>query len=250
MIVIVVALVASGCGAAVPAPRPSAPLTTATPTPAVTSSGPPVRHPVPAATEFVVGVRHPFLPLVPGSRWVYEESSSEGRSTVVVTVTHRARTVAGIRAVVVHDRVAGSDRALLEDTYDWYAQDRAGNVWYLGEDTTAYDAGKRSKAGSWEHGRNGAIAGIALPAEPAVGMTYYQEFLRGTAEDAGRIVALDARVRVPYGSFAGLVETADFTALEPAVLEHKYYARGVGVVYEETVRGGDERVRLISYTKP
>ena len=200
--------------------------------------------------DFVDGVDNPYLPLVPGTRWVYDSRSPEGNERIVVTVTDRTRTVDGVTAVVVHDRASTPGGRLLEDTYDWYAQDTAGNVWYLGEDTTAYEDGKKSTEGSWEAGVDGAMAGVAMPADPRVGDHYAQEYYAGEAEDEGEVLALDATADVPFGSYTDLVKTKDTTPLEPGLVEHKYYARGVGVVQEETVRGGEERVRLVSMTTP
>ena len=151
--------------------------------------------------------------------------------------------------MVVHDRVTTETGELVEDTYDWYAQDRDGNVWYLGEDTKAYEGKKISTEGSWEHGVDGAKAGIAMPGEPWVGLSYYQEFYRGHAEDAGPGARPRRLGEVPYGSFENLLKTADTTALEPDLIEHKYYAPGIGLVYEQTVRGGDDEVRLLKFTR-
>ena len=199
---------------------------------------------------FTSTVDNPWFPLRPGSEWVYEETDSEGTVTrVVVTVTDETREVMGIEAVVVHD-VVSENGAVIEDTYDWYAQDADGNVWYLGEDTKELEDGVvTSTTGSWEAGIDGAQPGILVPAEPEVGLEYRQEYLEGEAEDGARVIALDATASVPYGSFDGLLETEDFTPLHPELLEHKYYARGVGPVLAETVRGGSDREELVSYTR-
>jgi hypothetical protein len=216
--------------------------------PVVLPSEIPTPHLDPA--DFVDGVDNPYLPLVPGTRWVYDSRSPDGNERIVVTVTDRTKTVDGVTAVVVHDRATTPGDRLLEDTYDWYAQDTAGNVWYLGEDTTAYEDGKKSKEGSWEAGVDGAMAGVAMPAHPRIGDHYAQEYYEGEAEDEGEVLALDATADVPFGSYTDLVKTRDTTPLEPGLVEHKYYARGVGVVQEETVRGGKEHVSLVSMTTP
>jgi hypothetical protein len=116
----------------------------------------------------------------------------------------------------------------------------------MGEDTKEYEDGKVSSTeGSWEAGVNGALPGIIMPAHPAVGLAYTQEHLAGEAEDKGEIVALDQRVNVPAGTFEGVVVTEDWTPLEPKVREHKYYASGLGVVFEEIVQGGEGVLRLV-----
>jgi hypothetical protein len=184
----------------------------------------------------------------PGSRWVYRERAADGTvQRIVVTVTDRTRTVAGIEAVVVHD-VASEDGEVVEDTYDWYAQDAEGNIWYLGEDTTELENGEPvSTAGSWEAGVDGAQAGIALPADPLPGLEYRQEFKAGEAEDAARVLSVDELAEVPFGAFRDVLLTRDWTPLEPDLLEHKLYAKGVGPVLALTVAGGDEREELVEY---
>lgn len=206
--------------------------------------------PDPDPDDFVDAIDNPYLPYAPGTRWVYENTSSEGDERIVVTVTHRTRVVQGVRTTVVRDTVTDEDGNLVEDTYDWFAQDTAGNVWYFGEDTTAYDEGKPTTAGSWEAGVDGAQAGIVMLADPRPGDRYAQEYYKGEAEDRAEVLAVDAEVDVPFGSYTSMVKTADTTPLEPDVEEHKYYAEGVGFVYEEKVRGGDDRGRLVSMKTP
>jgi hypothetical protein len=201
-------------------------------------------------SEFVDTIDHPYLPLKPGTTWEYEAVSSEGKERIVVTVTDKTKVVDGVTATVVHDRVTLADGTLVEDTFDWFAQDKTGNVWYLGEDTKAYEGGKVSEAGSWEAGVDGARAGLQMPAEPKVGESYYQEFYKGEAEDQGKVLATDESVTGPTGSYDDTVKTADSTPLEPDILEHKWYARGVGFVLEKYVEGGDETVTLVKMTGP
>ena len=161
----------------------------------------------------------------PGSRWVYREADGEGGAQrVVVTVTPRTKTILGIEARVVHDVVTG-DGQLVEDTYDWYAQDADGNVWYMGEATKEYEDGKvKTTAGSWEAGVDGAQPGVVVPASPEPGMAYRQEYYEGEAEDAAEVLSVDERAEVPYGSFDDVLMTKDFTPLDPKLLEHKFYA--------------------------
>jgi hypothetical protein len=194
--------------------------------------------------DFVSGVGHPYWPMAPGSRWVYREGSQR----VVVTVTRRTKRIEGISATVVHD-VVTEDGELVEDTWDWYAQDQNGNLWYLGEQTKEYEHGKvKSTEGSWEAGVDGAEAGIVLPAKPEVGMAYRQEYLKGEAEDEARILSVDEKAEVPFGAFDHVLMTKDFTRLEPDLLEHKFYARGVGPVLTVAVSGGSDREELVSFT--
>jgi hypothetical protein len=197
--------------------------------------------------DFVPAIDNPYWPMAPGSRWVYRETDGEGGvQRVVVTVTDRTKTIVGIEATVVHD-VVSADGEVIEDTFDWYAQDRWGNVWYLGEDTKEYDKGKVSSAGSWEAGVDGAQPGVILPGDPAVGQAYRQEYYAGEAEDGGKILSLDERAEVPFGAFGDVLLTKDFTPLEPDVLEHKFYAQGVGPVLVVQVSGGASREELLTF---
>ena len=189
----------------------------------------------------------------PGSRWVYRETAPDGtRQKVVVTVLRRTNVIAnGVTARVVRD-VVTEDGEPVEVTDDWYAQDRCGNIWYLGEATTEYENGKPvSTSGSFEAGVDGAQAGVIMPARPRPGMRYRQEFYAGEAEDRGEVVSLNEQVEVPFGHFrAGRVlMTRDLNPLEPKVLEYKFYARGVGPILAVGVSGGDDREELVRYTR-
>jgi hypothetical protein len=183
-----------------------------------------------------------------GNTWVYREEDAEGNTQrVEVTVTDREKKILGIDATVVHDVVTENGRPK-EDTWDWYAQDDEGNLWYLGEDTKEYEDGKvTSTKGSWEAGIDGAQAGIVLPGEPKIGLAYRQEYYAGEAEDRAEILSLDEQAQVPFGSFTDLLMTKDTTPLEPAVLEHKFYARGVGPVLVIARSGGGGREELIRF---
>ena len=192
--------------------------------------------------EFTAEIDNPWWPMKPGSHWVYRE----GHQQVDVTVTDRTKRILGIDARVVHDIVT-EDGDVVEDTFDWYAQDEDGNVWYLGEDTKEYDNGAVSTEGSWEAGVDGAQPGVLLPGDPEVGQAYRQEHYAGHAEDRARVLALDGHAAVPYGSFSGALLTEETTPLEPDLVERKYYARDVGPVLAVTVKGGSGREELTSF---
>ena len=199
-------------------------------------------------STFVALVDNPYWPLTPGSEWVYRETSGDGEVLrVVVTVTSETKQILGIDATVVHDTVSLGNE-VVEDTFDWYAQDADGNVWYLGEDTKEFKNGKVvSTEGSWEAGVNWAQAGIILPAAPTPGLTYREEYLEGEAEDAATVLGVDEQVEVPFGIFDGVLLTKNFTPLTPELVEHKFYAVGVGQVAAITVSGGTDREELIFY---
>jgi hypothetical protein len=228
-------------------PSPSAEVAS---NPAPVVQGQPYRPDVPPPSGFVATVDNPYMPWIPGTRWVYEGVSDGRHERNVVEVTDRTRDVMGVTTTVVHDRVF-SNGELAEDTFDWYAQDAAGNVWYFGEDTAEYKNGSVSSTrGSWEAGVDGALPGIVMLAQPAVGESYHQEFRRGEAEDVGKVIATGDRVTVPYGPLDQIVVTQDTTPLEPQIIEHKFFAPGIGVVIERVIRGGQEISKLVSFTSP
>jgi hypothetical protein len=199
--------------------------------------------------DFTTRIDNPYLPMRPGSRWIYRETETDGTvQRVVVRVTRRTKRVAaGITARVVRDTVTERGQ-LVEDTFDWFAQDRAGNVWYLGEDTTEYENGRPvSKEGSWEAGVDGATAGIVMLARPRPGRTYHQESSPGEAEDRARVLSVDEQAEVPAGHFKRVISTKDWTPLQPRVLEYKFYARGIGLVMSLDISGGSGREELIRY---
>jgi hypothetical protein len=205
----------------------------------------------PAPADFSTRIDNPWWPMRPGSRWVYRETDSAGaRQRVVVTVTRRTKLIAnGVTARVVHD-VVTEDGEPVEVTEDWYAQDRRGNIWYLGEDTTEYENGKPvSKEGSWEAGVDGARPGFIMPAHPRPGMRYRQEYYRGHAEDRARVIGLRERAEVPFGFFRRTLMTRDDTPLRPKMLEYKFYARGVGPVLAVSVSGGSDREELLRFRR-
>jgi hypothetical protein len=197
--------------------------------------------------EFLDGVDHKFLPLKPGAVWVYHQMTDEGLEEITVTVTGDTREVDGIECIVVRD-VVTLDGVMIEDTHDWYAQHEDGSVWYMGEIAQNFEDGELTDLdGSWETGVDGGLPGRVMLAQPAVGVTYRQELLLTEAEDAATVLAIDARAIVPAGTFLNCVKTLDFTPLEPGHLEHKFYAKGVGLVLE-TKPGTDERLELVSFT--
>ena len=203
--------------------------------------------------DFTTRIDNPYWPMRPGRRWVYRETTPGGtRQRVVVTVTHRTKLIAnGVTARVVHD-VVTEGGAPVEVTDDYYAQDRAGNVWYLGEATAEFENGRAvSTAGSFEAGIDGAQPGVIMPAKPRRGLSYRQEYYAGQAEDRASVVSLAEQVEVPFGHFrtGRVLMTRETNPLEPEVLELKFYARGLGPVLAVGVSGGADREELVSTTR-
>jgi len=233
---------------------------TATALVALTAAAAPAQGGLPQGSEkvnlnpanFTTKIDNVYWPMKPGTRWVYRETEpGEPNLRVVVTVTRKTKKIAnGVTARVVHD-VVREGNELVEVTDDYYAQDRRGNVWYLGEFTKEYENGEfRSTEGSFEAGVNGAQAGILMPARPRPGLRYRQEYLKGEAEDKASVVSVRERAEVPFGFFGKRVlMTRDVNPLEPRVLEFKFYARGVGPILALNVSGGSGREELVSFRR-
>lgn len=207
-------------------------------------SGPAYDPDIPS--DWAAAVTNPFLPWTPGATWTYS-----GAEDVTIEVQLATRVVNGVTAVEVRDRVFEAGE-LVEDTFDWYAQDLDGNVWYLGEDTKEYVSGVVvSTEGSWTWGTDGALPGIVMWGDPAahLNQTYRQEYLKGEAEDFGKVIATGLSVTVPFGSYTGCVRTLDTSALDPAAREHKTYCPGVGLVLE-TEEDGSGAVELTDFSTP
>ena len=203
--------------------------------------------PVIAPANFVAGVDNPFFPLKPGTTFVYEGKTGKGIEHNEVTVLSKTKKIMGVTCVVVHDTVSVGGK-LEEATFDWYAQDKQGNVWYFGEDSKEYEDGRAvSTHGSWEAGVKGAQPGIIMKANPKIGDAYRQEYYKGEAEDMAAVLSLDEAAVVPYGAVGKLLMTKEWSALEPASdLEHKYYSSGIGLVLVKTIGEGNWVLPLVA----
>ena len=199
-----------------------------------------------APSGFVATVDNPYLNFAVGRVFIYQSQTPDGVETDTLQVTNLTKSILGIAATVVHDQVY-LDGALTEDTFDWYAQDTLGNVWYLGEDSKQIQNGVVvGTEGSWEAGVNGARAGIIMLAHPKIGLQYEQEFAAGIAEDRAKVLSLSARAQVPFTSCTDCLRTEEWTALEPGVRESKYYKAGVGLLLEHRPSGGGVRSELMA----
>jgi uncharacterized membrane protein YkoI len=204
--------------------------------------------------DFVSVIDNPYFPHLPGTKYVYEGQTEDGLERIEIEVLAETKQVMGIEATVTRDAVY-LDGELIEDTFDWFAQDKAGNVWYLGEDAKNYEDGKLVDTdGSWEAGVDGALPGIVMFGDPAahIGETYRQEYYAGEAEDMADLLSVSESVTIPFGSFENVVQTKDYTPLEPGVFEHKFYAKGIGVIKEANLQTGEEivLVEFVSTQQP
>jgi hypothetical protein len=258
LVTLLLAAAVSACSGskAPPAPAPSVgdasrsattqaaptPTTAARPRVALPHGSEPV-HLDPAT--FTSEIDNPWWPMEPGNHWTFREGSSVDN----ITVTDRTKRIMGIEARVVRD-VLTENGQVVEDTFDWYAQDADGNVWYMGEDTKEFENGQlKTTAGSWQAGVKNAQPGILIPARPSPGLAYRQEYLKGEAEDRAKVLSLTASATVPHGAFDHALLTEDTTPLEPNLVERKYYVKGIGPVLAVTVAGGSGREELLRFTR-
>jgi hypothetical protein len=203
-------------------------------------------HPHINPASFSPNVTNQLFPLTPGTTLVYTGTKDGKKALDLFATTSRTKTIDGVRTRVVEDRLYLSN-ILEERTSDYYAQDRCGNVWYFGEDTAELDRHGHvvSTEGSFHAGVDGAQPGVFMQAHPQVGRKFRQEWYQGHAEDIFKVIDLSAPVTVPYGSFRHALRTAETTAVEPGVLDNKYYVRGIGQVAELSVTGPREALKLI-----
>jgi hypothetical protein len=181
--------------------------------------------------NFVTKIDNPYFPLTPGTTMIFEGKTETGFEHTEARVSSDTKVIMGVKCVSVVDTVT-VDGKLEELTTDWYSQDKQGNVWYFGEDSKAYKDGKVvSTKGSWLGGVKGAYPGYIMKAKPVVGETYRQEYFKGEAEDMATLVSLNETTSVPQGSYKNVWMTKEWSALEnPPVIEHKYYAKGIGQI--------------------
>jgi len=238
----------------------SAPGTSAAPSTVATSAaGAPTAGPLKIAdpysptidpSAFSTKIDNPYFPLVPGTRFIYEATTPDGLQRTTTEVTPDTKQLMGVNTVAVHDAVS-IDGTLREDTIDWYAQDRDGNVWYFGEATKEFDGDKVNTSGSFEAGVNGAVPGIIMPGHPQVGDQYRQEYAKGIAEDRGDVIGLTGTETSKLtGPVKDLLVTKDVDLLDPSgPAENKYYARGIGLILTVQVTGPPNRDEAIAVEK-
>lgn len=199
-------------------------------------------------TDFSAQVNNKYFTLTPGTKYIFEGETEDGKERNEVYVTNETKEILGVKTIIVWDRVWLNDE-LTEETYDWYAQDKEGNVWYFGEDSKEMLDGKVvSTGGSWQAGINEAKPGIIMKGNPIVGDSYRQEYYRGEAEDMAGVISLNEKVTVPYGNFSNCLKTRDWTPLEPGADEYKYYCPEVGGVALEMTIDDGEKSELINIT--
>jgi hypothetical protein len=198
--------------------------------------------------NFVSRIDNPYFPLKPGTAFRYRGLKEARAQIDEMVVTHRVKYVLGVRCTVVRDTVYQGGKAL-ERTFDWYAQDKQRNVWYMGEDSLERKNGRFVRASdSWEGGVKGAKPGIIMRGDPRRGDVYRQEYYPpGGALDQAHVVGASATLRAPAGTFKRVLVTDEWSPVEPQI-ERKYYVAGIGEIKERVTAGGNEQFELIAVT--
>lgn len=188
-------------------------------------------------------ITNPYFPAVEGKKYIYEGQTEDGLERVEEQRLTTTKTILGIACIIVHFKEF-LNGTMIEETWDWYAQDNDGNVWYFGEavDNYAMNGTLQDHGGSWEAGVDGAQPGTIMPANPKTGFAYREEYYFNHAEDQAEIIATGQTVTVPLGTYVNCIKTKNWTELEPDQLEHKFYAPGVGMVKEINVNDNTEIV--------
>jgi hypothetical protein len=199
--------------------------------------------------NFVRHVTNPYFPLKPGTRLVYRGVKDGQTQVDRVFVTYRTKTIEGVHTTVVRD-IARHKGHVLERTFDWYAQDKQGTVWYFGENTKSFENGHVNREGSWRAGVDGARPGIIMPADPHPAQAYRQEFYKDHAEDQAWLVKRGGSVGVPYGKLHHKLVSFEWSRIEPRVVDKKVYARGFGIVQEVSKSGPHETADLVQVHRP
>jgi hypothetical protein len=246
--VAILALVGAGCGSSGGGKSTSAASTAPGSAPSlapVKGTYAPSIHP----SDFVATIDNRYFPLKPGTGFHYSGVAEDGKTpqTDDMVVTRQTKKILGVRSTVIRDTVKQRGR-IVEVTFDWYAQDTHGNVWYMGEDAREVQGGRLVRASdSWQAGVNGAQPGIIMPGTPRPGDEYRQEYYPRSALDQARVVGSGGPVKVPAGAFRTTLLTEETSPIDSA-RERKYYVSGVGDVEERTVAGNREHIVLVGIT--
>ncbi len=222
------------------------PLPSKTPKPSAT----PKYAPVVKASNFVKSIDNPYFPLVPGSTALFSGTSGTGKLIEQVTVSKKTRKIMNVTCVEVSSTLTVNDK-LSENTINWYAQDKQGNVWLFGASVKKYNASGKvsSTAGTWQAGSKGALPGIVMQANPGADLTYRQDYYKGKAEDMAQVLSLSESVTGKSGSYTNVLEIKEWSPLHPDIVVNKWYAKGVGLIMSKMVQGGNQELQLTEAKK-
>jgi hypothetical protein len=199
--------------------------------------------------NFVKQFSNPYFPMIPGTTFTYEGKTEKGNERNEVTITTKTKKILGVTCAVVSGSIYLDDK-LAEKTSGWYAEDKNGNIWFFGQDARQYKDGKTAgSGGSWQAGLKGAQPGIIMQARPEIGVSYRQDYYKGKAEDMAQVVSLSETASVPNGDYKDLLLIKTWSALEPTLVENKFYAKDVGLILIKGVQGWDWELQLVKITK-
>ncbi len=188
-------------------------------------------------------ITNPYFPVTAGKKYIYEGQTHDGLEKIEEQRLNTTKIILGITCIIVNFK-AFLNGILIEEAWDWYAQDNNGNVWYFGEDVNNYhnNGSLKDHAGSWQAGMDGAQAGTIMPANPQTGFAYREEYYFNHAEDRAEITGTGLTVTIPLGTYTNCIKTRNWTELEPDLNETKFYAPGIGLIKEVNVTDNTEIV--------
>jgi len=202
------------------------------------------------SANFVKAINNPYFPLVPGSTSIFSGTKDTSKLIQQITITKKTRKIMNVTCVEVDSTLTVDDK-LAENTINWYAQDKQGNVWSFGVSVKKYSTSGKvtSTAGTWLAGSNGALPGIVMQANPDANLTYRQNYYKGHAEDIAQVLSLNESVTGTSGSYTNVLEIKEWTPLQPDVVVNKWYAKDVGLIMSKEVQGGNQELQLTEAKK-
>jgi hypothetical protein len=181
-------------------------------------------------------IDNPWMPLKPGTQYIYEGATEEGGETkehrVIITVTDLHKEIDGVISIVTWDEdYSGGD--LVETELAFYAQDDEGNVWRMGEYPEVYENDKLVEVPAWISGLKGALAGIMMAADPQPDT---RSFSQGWGPAVGftdrwQVDEIGRQLCVPVDCYADVLVIAEFSQEEPDAFQLKFYAPDVGNIH-------------------
>jgi hypothetical protein len=177
--------------------------------------------------------RNPYFILEPGYKLILQD----GKEQLIITVLNETKKVGNAETRIVEERETKAGQ-MVEVSRNYFAiSKRTNSVFYFGEEVDMYNGGKVvSHEGSWLAGTNGARFGLMMPGIQLLGAKYYQEFYPGVAMDRATIVSVSENLRTPAGEFNNVLKVAETTPLEPRTIEYKYYASGIGLLQDGSLK--------------